>query len=492
MRHPQGYIQDNYTAPKSACDFVQNLLSGYNEETTHFFKHVLISSTLNHEDHYWIPVCSRLIEKELRGANPLSLVGSLLRKKSYSRARRRSRRWKVDDSIRRHFCQLLGEGHHEDRYDLFTGSKTERQYKSSKYDDNRNPHPNLIQNVMDVLTEGYYNRDAVEDHLDAYEEQVQELEAKAEAAPADSKTEDRASQQLRTVQARWDSDLMCWNTVLNQNPTEVKDSIYRYNLAYEPQKTGRITQIAGGLQNGSVEMKEAAYSGFDSLYNYDIKASQAFVFRDFLQEADLDTSFLDAYLSDPEGKYIYSDKVGITAETWKSALYAICMGAYVPKDITRSSGDLRTIFEKEVRESPGEVDEEKLQTIYSRFRDLTSDFLQQVDAWKSHLVNTWIPNCSYQGDGNHWLKNDVGCTFKLPSDKNGRSWLPELIAFLLQGREAYFIHTLTVEAAHEDITVISNEHDGLVTLNEISAAVIDKVRRKTGMDYIQLPEKSFT
>jgi hypothetical protein len=492
MRRPQGYIQDNYTAPKSACDFVQDLLSGYNEETTHFFKHVLISSTLNHEDHYWVPVCSRLIEKELRGANPLSLVGSLLKKKPYSRPRRLSRRWKVNDSVRRHFCRLLGEGHYEDRYDLFTGSKTERQYKSSKSDENNNAHPELIQDVMDVLTEGYCNRDAVEDHLETYEEQVQELEAKVEAAPADSTTEDLASQQLRTVQARWDSDLMCWNTVLNQNPEEVEDSIYRYNLAYEPQKTGRITQIAGGLQNGSGEMKEAAYSGFDSLYNHDIKASQAFVFRDFMQEADLDTSFLDAYLSDPEGKYIYSDKVGITAGTWKSALYAICMGAHVPKDITRSSGDLRMIFEKELQETEGTVEAEELKSMYARFRDLTADFLEQVHAWKEFLLDTWIPDHAYQGRGGYWLRNDVGCKTKVPPRTEARKWLPELIAFLLQGREAYFIHTLTLAASRKGITVISNEHDGLVTLDELPDSVINRVRRETGMDYVQLPEKSFT
>jgi hypothetical protein len=492
MNTPSGYIQDNYTVQESACEFVQDQLSDYNEETSHFFKHVLISSALNHEDHYWVPVCSRLIEKELRGANPLSLVGSLLKKRSYNRYKGLSRRWKVVDGVRRRFCLLLAEGPDEDRYDLFTGSKTERQYKSSKYDDNRNPHPDLIQDVMDVLNDGYFNKDAVRDHLETYEEQVEELEAKTDATQPGSSEHEATTRQLKTVRARWDSDLMCWNAVLNQDPEEVKEPICQYRLAYEPQKTGRITQIAGGLQNGSVEMKEAAYSGFDSLYNYDIKASQAFVFRDFMQEAGLDTSFLDTYLSDPDGKYIYSDKVGITAGTWKSALYAICMGAYVPKDITRSNGDLRTIFEKELREKDGNVEAEKLETIYARFRDLTANFLEQVDAWKDHLINSWIPSRSYQGNGHHWLENDVGCTFKLPSKKSGRSWLPELIAFLLQGREAYFIHELTVAASRKGITVISNEHDGLVTLDEVPDSIVDKVRRRTGMDYIRLPEKSFT
>jgi len=492
MKTPSGYIQDNYTVPESACEFVQDQLSDYNEETSHFFKHVLISSALNHKDHHWVPVCSRLIEKELRRANPLSLVGSLLKKSPYNRYKGLSRRWKVVDSIRRHFCGLLAEGHQENRYDLFTGSKTERKYKSSKSDHNNNPHPDLIQNAMEVLTEGYFNRDLIQVHFENYEDQVQELEDKVDSTQPESNEHDTASRKLKTVQARRDSDLMCWNAVLNQGPEEVKDSICQYRLAYEPQKTGRITQIAGGLQNGSGEMKEAAYSGIDSLYNYDIKASQAFVFRDFMQEAGLDTSFLDAYLSDPEGKHIYSDKVGITAGTWKSALYAICMGAYVPKDITRSNGDLRTIFEEELREKDGNVEAEKLETIYARFRDLTADFLEQVDAWKEYLVDTWIPDHAYQGRGGFWLRNDVGCKTKVPPRKEARKWIPKLIAFLLQGREAYFIHSLTVAASHKGITVISNEHDGLVTLDEVPDSIVDKVRRETGMNYVQLPEKSFT
>lgn len=435
---------------------------------------------------------AKLIRKELRDADPLALVDAgLLQKWPYIR-HELSRRWRIPDRFYNRFCREIVEGAGEKQYDLFAERKTEWTFESRKSDANNNAYPNLLQDVMDVLTTGYFNKAAIEGHFNDYERKIEGLEKRLHHIREDSPEHAQVQEELRATRSRRNSDLMCWNTVFNQNLKQVGGPVYQYDLAYKPQSTGRITQMGGGLQNASSEMKAAAYSGIDNKYNYDIKASQASIFRQLLAEAGLDTTFLDEYLSDPNAKHIYADKVGLRTGTWKSALYAICIGAYLPENIAKSKGDLSSLFRHELRQKNGKVDAKELQNVYDQFRKVTSDFLPQVEKWRDHLLNEWLPKHQYQARGGYWVKNDVGCRFKIPSDRSDKGWVPSLIAFRLQGREAHFIHTLTLKAANSGIKIISNEHDGLVTIGEIPDAVVEKTRAETGMSYIKLPEKPFT
>lgn len=492
MSTPNGYIQDRYPAPESAVNLVSEHLEDFGPKTSHFFKHVLVSTPRSKDPKRRIPVCKRLIREEIRGAKPLSLFETgLLQKWPYLRFKGMSRRWRIPDRFYNRFCRTIVESAGDKRYDLFTEKKTEWTFKSRKYDENNNAHPDLIQNVMDVLTTGYFNREAIEDHFNGYEKRIKKLKKNLQDTQDDSSEYVQARKELRATTSRRNSDLMCWNTVLNQSSRQVSGPVYQYDLAYKPQSTGRITQIGGGLQNASGEMKAAAYSGIDSRHNYDIKASQASIFRQLLAEADLRTTFLDEYLSDPDAKHTYAEKVGLNTGTWKSALYAICMGAYLPKNIAKSDGDISLLFRQELKQENGEGDTEELQNVYNRFRKVTSDFLPQVEKWRDHLLTEWIPEHRYQARGGYWVKNDIGCRFKLPSDGSNKDWVPSLIAFRLQGREAHFIHTLTLKADSHGTEIISNEHDGLVTIGEIPDTVVERARRATGMEYIKLPEKPF-
>ena len=66
-----------------------------------------------------------------------------------------------------------------------------------------------------------------------------------------------------------------------------------------------------------------------------------------------------------------------------------------------------------------------------------------------------------------------------------------MAAHLLQGREALYIHTLTTLAPKYGFEVISNEHDGLVTIGEIPKAAQAEARRKSGVRRTVLAEKPF-
>ncbi|AWR87060.1 hypothetical protein Mtai_v1c18260 [Meiothermus taiwanensis WR-220] len=99
-------------------------------------------------------------------------------------------------------------------------------------------------------------------------------------------------------------------------------------------------------------------------------------------------------------------------------------------------------------------------------------------------------NC-YTGDkGKQYVKNAVGMHFCLSEYKKGEL-RRKLAAFILQGREALFVHTLAALSEKYGYTVIAHEHDGLVTLEEIPHAAVEEAQNLTGMPEVRLLEKPF-
>ena len=59
----------------------------------------------------------------------------------------------------------------------------------------------------------------------------------------------------------------------------------------------------------------------------------------------------------------------------------------------------------------------------------------------------------------------------------------------MSGREAFFIHNLSLECAEHGIPVYNNEHDGLITGKKIPSALIEKVARQIGLPEINMDIK---
>ena len=67
----------------------------------------------------------------------------------------------------------------------------------------------------------------------------------------------------------------------------------------------------------------------------------------------------------------------------------------------------------------------------------------------------------------------------------------QILAFLLNGMEAAFIHHLTTLSTEYGFTVVGNEHDGLVTTDEIPPTAITKASILSGLKDPTLVIKPF-
>ncbi len=65
----------------------------------------------------------------------------------------------------------------------------------------------------------------------------------------------------------------------------------------------------------------------------------------------------------------------------------------------------------------------------------------------------------------------------------------KVAAFLLQGAEAAFIHTLTYLSNNYDFDCINNQHDGLLTISTIPQESIELAIQQSGLKYAKLVEK---
>jgi hypothetical protein len=113
-----------------------------------------------------------------------------------------------------------------------------------------------------------------------------------------------------------------------------------------------------------------------------------------------------------------------------------------------------------------------------------------VGPWHDWLVRS--PDCHHviPGRKQRWLQNDCEMQFCLNSEKAGDR-RRKAAAFILQGREAAYIHHLTLLANDYGFTPISNQHDGLVTVGEIPKAAQLLARERSGFRYADLVEKAF-
>ena len=82
-------------------------------------------------------------------------------------------------------------------------------------------------------------------------------------------------------------------------------------------------------------------------------------------------------------------------------------------------------------------------------------------------------------------KNKHGKSIKRLSNKATR----QLSSFLLQGKESYFIHSLTDLVVKSGNTVVQNEFDGIITKYPIDPALIEKAKTLTQMLYVKLELK---
>lgn len=506
----RAFIQRYRKVPRPVYEHVAGLLAVYDADTRLFFAHVLVC-TFFAGDEGWVPVPSTLIRKELRKAEPelqLLVEAGLLEMKEHEAGR--CREWCVSASVLAEYLRLSVEHAHAPRVNLFDGKRTTRREKSVLYDAYKNPLPDLIGTAVRTIEHGYFNDEVARTHLLRLDATYQQAELHARnmlgAEGAGSPAYKAAAKGAKRALAQYRTDASCYDAIWNQGPELVGEGLYRYAMAYKPQACGRITQIGGGAQSCSREMKAALYAGVgtlhkEGLHNYDLQSSQAYILRDEMHRAGFDTSWLDTYLE--RDKEEYAQRVGLSVEAWKRCLYAVFMGAHLPKSLATSrKGAIKERITADLRSDPDAVDASQELTegleqgsdpeeVYRCFEEEIAPFLEPLDSYRLHLEEVWARKNAFSCRGGLHVRNATGITLswselrgKAPHVRRAR-----LAAFVLQGREAAFIHCLAALLPEYGIVPISNEHDGLVTLGAIPNEAVERVRGELGMPYALLPEK---
>lgn len=281
----------------------------------------------------------------------------------------------------------------------------------------------------------------------------------------------------------------CYHSVLDHRPKKVTKKLWEYRPAYRVSETGRITHVGGGLQGCPRELKAAAYAGIDGVHNYDIVASQAAGAVLLAKRSGLCVEQLEAFITTPNAKEVYAARAGVSVDLFKDSLYAVLFGSRLPKPPALPSP--HTELGRKLRAALGD---EGLATVYPDLYHVLRPIYREMEAWRRHLVTEFVGEHGkrFNVRPGVYLPNATGLVHRvdgpgISASGRGRT----LAAFLLQGLEAAYIHALTAIVTSRGLVVMSNEHDGLVTLGEIYPHEMEEARHVSGFDNAILMQKPF-
>ncbi len=509
----QGYIIHTNAVVKAVKELVwDTLLSGLNNNTKHLFSHILKGHEINlRENDGWTPIYSKLIERKLKGADWKELVlRELIEVSSYSKEEGRSREYRVRPDL---FMQIQNmrpcsstEIIAAKYYNLCNGKPLNRKKpeKTKYYDSNRNPiFTEYQKKAVKLIKPCRVNRKAVDLIL---------IQRKLAI--------DLGLCNKREL-LRHFHDLRCWEGIVRRMVSEEGDFIV-YEPAWDSQDSCRITELDGGLQNASRELKDAMIK--DTGYiNLDLKGSQVYGAKAELEKFGIDTSWFDYYQR--AGKQKLADDIGIEVDNWKGLLCSILMGGFPSinkkgKLIAKNMDELLKYkcVRKYVCPEVGidvEWDAENNRYNYlvpdpdnpygniSRVFEIVKDVIKHcrpliegVNQWHNKLFDTYVADsgnnkarfiATNKADGRLNVSEYVSKgTYSYSLNKKGQR---KLAAHILQGKEAAFIHYITAFSG-DDFTVVSNQHDGLIIEGTIPMELIHNAREFSGLPYAELEEKS--
>jgi hypothetical protein len=358
-----------------------------------------------------------------------------------------------------------------------------------------------------------------------------------------------AGRELDRVDSRYRQDLRLWSDIVAQGLEEAEDQpegVFEYKTAWEVQEaSGRLTCLCG-LQNASEEMKAAAAKGIPEYNNFDIKSSQT---EALIQEmemavrmgADLDLSVIKDY-AENDGKDGLADEHGIHRDRWKRPEHSVKFGAGFNHDTfaeSRAAAEGRVLAR--IENDDGEPDFSKLhqhehesgkaayeravynelptmaavardwaddeeiqyddpEEIYTILKGAYADMAEELDAWRDWLVDEYWTEAGRHGSAfGYFVSNPCSIPFSIYDARLAESGdepdrYNQKTGFAtsrLQGREAAYIHALTLIQDDFDYEFLRNEHDGAVVIGEIPDEAREMARRISGFHRANLEKKPF-
>ena len=250
------------------------------------------------------------------------------------------------------------------------------------------------------------------------------------------------------------------------------------------------TQIGGGLQSCPNRIKAAAFSGLPGFHNYDLVASQANGLLTLVDEHNerqedgktIDAMWLRQYVADKQAKELIAAKVGIRTDVWKACFYMTIMGGAVSANPHYDMGNL---LGKELAADELEVVFPRLQQALQPVRVIVNALAQ---AYQDLIRNGYGSiGRGFLVWNNHrgvYVRNAAQMSIQARLRDGRKPWtkkhrpfaMANLMAHLLQGLEAEFIAHVTLLSRDYGVKILSNQHDGLITLGEIPEEAIARAR----------------
>ncbi|MBW4601010.1 MAG: hypothetical protein KME29_15795 [Calothrix sp. FI2-JRJ7] len=497
-RKPTSYIMNRFPVNWRLYSYLIVLVKGFNKPTREFWFHVLACSLLpqNLKEEEWIPVPRETINKEWgkkgeahRKVDIEGLIqAGLLERDYYSIENGKCYYYTIPSNILMgcmgFYYILEPQIQAIDFYNLMTGKKIEKFKGSKLYDENRHPLPELVSSAIKGMKRHVF-------HLAQVEAQLAKAQAGIQNKPQ--------------LNRKYANDARCFELIARRC-RPIGNGLVEYIPIYEHQKYGRITEKEGGLQSCSRAMKKAAFS-FPNCYNYDLKSSQMYILKWWFEKANVCTQFIDNYLASDKAEW--AKEIGISVDCLKNCMYAKFFGASSTSEYWdyKAGKYKQESFEKAVPhyiweearrqlESKNITNEDEVDRLALILLNKFTVFVRPLDLelkkFYKWLVFTYCK-------GKKRVKNLTGMTFDLEEyqdkgnypKKNLSTLNRKLTSFFLQGTEAAFIHFLTTEEVQTKYSyeVISNQHDGLVTIGQVSKDAVQEAKEHFGIAYFDLVEK---
>lgn len=471
----KSYIMSQYKVSKTSYQLIHGKLQGLLAEEKRFFLHILCSQLIDLAKGLdvspgWDTLGLNLPSKTLRAEfgrhwsweKMEPKMAGLLEGSDFAKGE--CRYFQVFpplfEEIRTHLEEQLLKPDGSPAVNLFDGNAYNVAHAANGQDGARSTK--LMRDAMRVLhaTECSFNVDAIHAHLE---------KLKASNDPA------------------YENDRLCAQTMFAGMKREGKLGLYI--PSYSPQTSGRIGEVGGGLQSCTKAMKHAAFTGIENIHNYDLQSAHGYVLLQELKLAGIDGAWVENHL----GKGVFEQRasaLNLPKRLYKKLFFATINGA------SHHWKDEKTSRKKpRKREKPGAIQEELL----DHFKDVQAareKFGEVVAALKPlkkivEEYRTWLlsPTCPHRKktERREYILNAAGQ--ELPTSHE--EFEQKVIANILQGRESAFIHHLTILSKKHSFTVVSNQHDGLVTLGKIPDEAKVEAGKLSGFEQPFLDIKAF-
>jgi hypothetical protein len=524
------------------ADMIEAATQGFTDACHHFFVHAMRSAPAAiRKNRGWFPFYHEHIKAVLpctiEERNKTELVWrplerrGLIRYSTHSHKEGVAREYKVEEDWLERFLEAAFHDEDEVMVDAFTGTAVPDSKRETRlYDHNDHKYDGSLLQGLKALkdTTRRFDKQAIENFLVHKKRKVLEARAEVEQeftedykeykqaffdVPPGNRAEGysdtdsferwrllyegqkRTTEFLRYRQLResYMNDLRCYDSILRQRPRHVEGKIHEYDTAWKPQMiSGRVSEIGGGLQSASREMKAAAYEDVE-VWNYDIKGSQlgdvikATEMVPSVDTEELKKQYQTADKVDCDPKTENAEALGISRDTYKSLLYAtIFLGSWSSSASTALdeanpfTGIPQTL---KILRQAGWKEGIDVETVYRRAQSHFFPLKEAVRKLADYLLTTYWEEHKYNAGG--WvMKNDCGVTFRKGDyeDASTHKIRSKVLAWFLQGAESDKMHCLADLCRKEGIEVMGNEHDGLITASPIPEEIQDEVLKDSVLE----------